>query len=321
MNLAVLGAGYIVPEFLEAVRSVSAFEVTEIFGREQSREKVTNFAESRRIEKTCFDYDELLDDESIDVVYVALPNNLHYEYAKKALQHGKHAIVEKPFTATYNEAEDLIKTAQENHVMVFEAISNIYTPNYLETKDLVPDLGDIKLIQVNFSQFSHRYDQFKAGAMFPVFDPKQCGGALMDLNVYNIHFVTGIFGMPDNIYYYPNMERGIDTSGVLIMEYPSFVCSCIGAKDCMAPFSVTIQGDKGCIYSTDAANVYNSFYYKLNGGIAEEYSLNRGRHRLYYELRAFADMILKDDREKAQETDKQTLTVMQVLDEAKKSVR
>ena len=52
----------------------------------------------------------------------------------------------------------------------------------------------------------------------PAFDPAFSGGALMDINIYNIHYVVGLFGKPKNIEYYPNIERGIDTSGVLIIR-------------------------------------------------------------------------------------------------------
>ncbi len=320
MNVAVLGYGQIVPEFLEAVRSVSVLEPCVLFGREASRERVEKFAACYRIDRVSFDYDELLADKTIDVVYVALPNDLHYEYAKKALESGKHVIVEKPFAATCTEAKDLVETARANNVIVFEAITNQYFPNYEETKDLIGELGEIRVAFLNFSQYSHRYDSFKAGGYHPVFDPEKYGGALMDLNVYNIHFVTGIFGKPADVHYYANMVRGIDTSGVLIMEYPSFIAVCVGAKDCAAPLAVNIQGDKGCLFSNESSSIYSSFSVKLNGETAEEYALNRGRHRMYYELRTFADMVLADDLSKARACNEQSLTVMEILDEARRQV-
>ena len=84
--------------------------------------------------------------------------------------------------------------------------------------------------------------------MPPVFDPACCGGALMDLNLYNVHFVVGLFGEPMSVSYHPNLYRnGIDTSGILLLEYPDFLCQCTGAKDCAAPGSVQLVGDKGRI--------------------------------------------------------------------------
>ena len=73
----------------------------------------------------------------------------------------------------------------------------------------------------------------------------------MDLGIYNINFVTGLFGMPKGVSYYPNMKKGVDTSGVLVLDYGKFKVNAICAKDCKAPLLVCIQGDKGYIRSDD----------------------------------------------------------------------
>lgn len=318
MKTAILGAGTIIPGFLEAVKEVDALEVYAIFGREGSLAKLTAFQEKYGIPKIYCDYDALLADEEVEVVYVALPNHLHCAYAKKAAEHGKHVIVEKPFTSTYAEAVELLDTARKNHVIVFEAISNQYTPNYRKTKELVREVGDVKIVQLNYSQYSRRYDLFKEGTVLPVFDPRQSGGALMDLNVYNIHYVVGIFGKPAAVRYIANVERGIDTSGILTMEYPSFQCVCIAAKDCKAPLSINIQGDKGYIHSDDPANVYGKFLFGYNSGETKEYSLNENRPRLYHELDAFAKLALEGNCEQADAYGRHTLQVMAVLDEARR---
>ena len=89
----------------------------------------------------------------------------------------------------------------------------------------------------------------------PVFDPAYCGGALMDLNIYNIYFVVGIFGDPKAVHYYPNRHaNGIDTSGILILEYPNFVCQCTAAKDSSAHNSAQIIGTEGSILIEPGSN-------------------------------------------------------------------
>ncbi len=318
MNIAILGAGNVVSEFLNAIQSVPEFHVAEILGREQSREKVTRLAEKYGIGKVCFQYEEILSDPGIDIVYVALPNHLHYKFAIQALQKGKHVIVEKPFAGTYKEAYDLVETARANHVFVFEAVTNLYLPTYLETKKLLPRLGDIRIVQMNFSQYSHRYDDFKAGRIPPVFDPEKYGGALMDINVYNIHLAVGLFGRPKAVHYYANLEHSIDTSGILILEYPSFICSLTGAKDCTGQNQVLIEGEQGEIYCPGPSNTYASFTYQVQGCSPQEVSCEQGRHRMYYELAAFARQILGSDFEAAGRDNDQTLLVMEILDEARR---
>ncbi|MFT4004505.1 MAG: Gfo/Idh/MocA family oxidoreductase [Lacrimispora sp.] len=319
MNIGIIGAGLIVPDFLEACRDISSITVRSICARERNLEKMNQLSEKYGIEKIFTDYEDLLNDD-VDGIYVAVPNHLHYQFAKEALKHKKHVILEKPFTSSYDQARDLVETAEENHVILFEAISNQYLPNYEKVKELLPELGGIKIAHLNFSQYSRRYDLFKEGTILPVFDPEKSGGALMDLNVYNIHFLLGLFGKPDRVTYIANIERGIDTSGILTLEYPGFQCAAIGAKDCKAPAEVSIQGDKGCIYANTPSSLFESFTFLGNDGREQEYALNEGKSRMYFELKYFAGMVERQDFEEAGKRIRQTLDVMEILDAGRKQV-
>lgn len=320
MKVAVLGVGTIVPDFLEAAEKIDELEIYALFGRVSSISKMKALQEEYKIPKIYYDFEELLADENIDVIYVALPNHLHFSYAKKALQHKKHVIVEKPFASTYAQAMVLFDTARKQEVMIFEAISNQYMPNYKKTQELVKKIGDVKIVQLNYSQYSSRYDLFKKGIVHPVFDPEKSGGALMDINVYNIHYIVGLFGTPDRIRYSANIERGVDTSGILVLEYQGFQCVCIGAKDCKAPVSISVQGDKGYIHSNDASNRYENFYFSYNHGEPERFALNDGMPRLYYELRTFVDMVISEDWDELARFNRHTLDVMEILDGARQQV-
>lgn len=237
-----------------------------------------------------------------------------------ALEMGKSVICEKPFCSNLAEAEELTSIALEKKLYLFEAISNQYFPNYQKVRELLPKLGDLKVVEMNYSQYSRRYDSFKQGEILPVFDPKKSGGALMDLNVYNIHFVLGLFGEPESVQYYANIEREIDTSGVLVMKYPSFICTCIAAKDCKAPLCINIQGDCGYIHSDSAANIFDSFQYGDNSGNVEAFSLNVIEERLYYEQKAFVDMVIHEDFHANETYMKHSLLVQRILDEARTQV-
>lgn len=293
MKIGIIGAGTIVPDFLLASSYIKKIEIKGICGVLNDKTKMENLSKSFKIPKIYFNYDEMLNDDEIDTIYVAVPNILHYSFSLKALEKGKNVICEKPFVVKENEAIQLKETAIKHGLFLFEAISNLYYPNYLKVKELINKLGKIKIVQINYSQYSRRYEQFKNGVILPVFDPKKAGGALMDLNVYNIHFVTGLFGIPKDIMYYANIEKGIDTSGVLMLEYEGMQCVCIAAKDCKAPLSINIQGDEGYIHSESAANYFVEFEYGDNLGNKEKYTLNSKPfdERLYYELKEFCNIL------------------------------
>lgn len=156
------------------------------------------------------DYQEMLNDD-IDTIYVALPNFLHHRFAKKALENGKHVIIEKPITANLNELKELISIAKQNDLLIIEAMNIHYLPAYLALKDTISKIGTPKIISFNYSQYSFRYNVFQEGHILPAFDYHKAGGALMDLNVYNIHGIVGLFGKPKRIHYLANIEKGIDT--------------------------------------------------------------------------------------------------------------
>ena len=317
MRVGIAGAGMIVPTFLDAAALVKEMEIYAIFARKEEVRK--EFCGKYQIPVGYDSYEKLLSDSRVDVIYVALPNNLHFSFAKEALLAGKHVILEKPFTVTYEEAKEIAAIAREKKLYLFEAITTQYNPNYHKMKELLPRLGDIKLVALNFSQYSSRYDNFKKGIISPSFAPNNAGGALMDLNIYNIHFVAGLFGKPLKVRYCSNMERDVDTSGILVMEYPDFQAVCIAAKDCGAPLSVSVQGNKGFIHSDYASSILAEFSFQENKCEPEHYHLADSPQRLFYELQTFAEYYEDKDWEAFDKRLSHSLMVMEILDQARDS--
>ena len=315
MRIGIVGAGMTVPWFLEAAKLIPEMEVRALYVRKE--EKRQELCEKYQVPVAYDSYEKLLADASIDVLYLPVPNHLHYSFAKQALDAGKHVILEKPFTVTYAEAKELADLARAQGLILFEAITNQYNPNYDKVRELLPGVGDVKIVQLNYSQYSSRYEAFKQGQIAPVFDPKKAGGALMDLNVYNIHFVAGLFGEPKAVHYYPNMEKGVDTSGILVLEYPTFQCVCIAAKDCGAPLSVNIEGDKGCIFSHSNSGRFEEFHYQENKQEPVHYELARRDCIFVEELQAFTDYYVGNDRVELEKRLEHSLLVMKILDAAR----
>lgn len=316
MKVGIVGAGTIVPSFLEAARKVSGIKVTAICSRPGSREKAEDLAKRYGIPEVYASFDEMLSKASVDTVYVAVPNTLHYELSKRSLLSNKNVILEKPFVAYKEEAVELSELAKTRKLYLFEAITNQYFPNYLKVKELVSKIGELKLVQINYSQYSSRYKNFKNGVIHPVFDPAKAGGALMDLNVYNIHFAVGLFGRPKRVHYYPNMERGIDTSGILVLEYEKMQCVCVAAKDSRSKLTLNIQGDQGYIWSDAATNSFERFFFVDSEGNEEKFALNTVPERLYYELSAFSEIIRNDDYDEMCRRLENTIAVVEVLEKA-----
>ncbi len=177
MNIGILGSGKIVEDLMQTQETLP-FEKKYLLSSGRNPEKTQTFSEKYNFDGVYTDYDELLKSD-IDTIYVALPNHLHYTFAKKAIEAGKHVIIEKPITSNIYELNDLKHMAAKYNVMLFEAMTIHYHPAYLELKKHITDIGNIKIAALNYSQYSSRYDAFKEGTILPAFDYHKSGGALM----------------------------------------------------------------------------------------------------------------------------------------------
>ena len=331
MNLGIVGTGKIVADALYAMQPIKEIKIRSIFARPRSLKKGEDFARKYDIPSVFTDYDEMLEMEDIDTVYIGLINTVHYEYAKKALEKEKNVILEKPFVGTYSEAEELIELAQKKGCFIFEAITVLHNDVIRKMKEALPKLGSIRMMMANFSQYSSRYDRYLSGDVDYSFNPEFMGGALRDINVYNIHYAAELFGRPKKVSYHPNRGfNGVDTSGTLIMEYDGFSAVCTGAKDSDSPCFVTIQGEKGYIRIDGKPNVAPNLTIVTvdNSGEPvkdaagamtrktkiENYVPEETHHRMTREFIDFARIIDEKDYIEAERYARETLDVMSVIE-------
>lgn len=293
MKVGTVGTGFIVEWFLTSVEKVEGATCIAIYSRKE--ETGNALANKFQVSKVYTNYQEMLEDKEIDTIYVASPNSLHYRYTLEALQAGKHVICEKPFTSTLTELKHLIEIAKEKQLFLFEAIVTRHMPNFQIIKDHLADLGKIKMVQCNFSQYSSRYNQFLNGENPNVFNPKFSGGALMDLNIYNLHFTMGLFGTPNNTTYFPNIaDNGIDTSGVLVLDYQDFKSICVACKDSSSDYLAVIQGEKGYLNITGPTSLVSNVSLCI-GTETKNIGIEEVTPGLYYEVKDFVSMMHQQD--------------------------
>ncbi|WP_278965797.1 Gfo/Idh/MocA family protein [Lactobacillus apis] len=320
MKLGIIGSGKIVHDFLTTADKIADLELAAISTTPRSKQIAQDLAEQYQIAEVFSDNDELYCDPNVDTVYVAVPNSLHYGVVKQAILNGKNVICEKPYVATVAEAKELKKLADEYHVIIVEAITNIHLENYLAIKRALSKIAPIHIASLNYTQYSSRYDDFLEGKIAPVFDPAKDGGTLMDLNIYNIHLAVGLFGKPEAVQYYPVMQKGIDTSGILNLTYPEMQASLIASKDCYTTPRSFIEGEKGSIFFDGSTGVIDRFSIELRNGDTDSFEFNHYKHRMASEFNDFVKIIDNHDTKTANELYDHSITVMNVLAQAKKSV-
>jgi len=317
MKVGTIGTGFIVDTFLSALKDIDGAEHVAMYSRKEATAK--SLVEKYQVETVYTDLEKLYADPTIDFIYVASPNSLHYEHTYRALENGKHVICEKPFTSTVREIESLIEVSRKNKRMLFEGITTIHLPNYQLIKQHVGKLGELKLVQCNYSQYSSRYDALLMGETPNVFNLEFSGGALADINIYNVHFVLNLFGTPQSVNYVANKHpNGIDTSGVLVMKYSNFIAECVGAKDTRSMNFVLIQGENGYLHVENGANGCQNVILHLKD---KEVQLNNQiiNNPLYYELLVFKEIFDHKDFERCNQLLDYSHSVMALYEQARKT--
>ena len=315
MNLCAIGTSAITKSMLAEFQRSDVLHVTSIYSRKEETGRA--MAAQFGLERVYTDFDAMLADPAIDMVYVASPNSIHYGQTKAALLAGKHVICEKPFAPTVAEADELIALAKEKHLLLFEAITTAHHPHYGFVKENLPKLGKLKMVTAVFCQFSSRYPALLAGKPSPVLDHAFAGGALMDINLYNIHFVVGLFGAPKSVRYFPNChDTGVDTSGMLVLEYDGFLCQCIGAKDSAARNGVQLIGEDGYMEITPSSSNCQTVELNLRG--QDSIKVHLPENPWYHEVQDLGRLVAAGDYDSCYKALETTHNVVEVLEKARK---
>ncbi len=262
----VMGTAYIFER--DMARGMSLAEncsMTAVAGR--NREKAEEFREKYGFERAYGSYEELLEDEEIEAVYIPLPNTMHYEWTIKALKSGKHVLCEKPLAPGAGQAREMFQAAGENHVFLMEAFAYQHSPYIKEIKRAIEEgeIGEVRYLEAALitSDYDHSNIRMRKETL---------GGCTYDLGVYALSFIQRMTGVvPTDIHAAAAFSReGIDTYTTAVLEYAD------GSKahmDCgmvleteknSALDRFQIHGSKGCIVSGEFGfNAPGTLSYRL----------------------------------------------------------
>ncbi|WP_406246028.1 Gfo/Idh/MocA family protein [Microbacterium sp. M] len=213
LRWGILATGGIAASFAADLRT-EGLDLVAVGSRSQA--SADAFAARFDIPRAHGSYEALAADPDVDIIYVATPHPMHHADARLALEHGKHALVEKAFTVTRAEAEDLQSLAAERGLLVMEAMWTRYLPHMIRIRELIADgaLGEIRAVTADHTQLitsdpAHRLNALELG-----------GGALLDLGIYPISFIWDILGAPTAIKAVARLgETGADAEVATVMTH------------------------------------------------------------------------------------------------------
>ena len=181
LQWGIVGLGGIAHDFAENFDQTTS-KLTACVSR--ALEKAEKFAQQYNLPKAYGSYEELLADEDISIVYIAVPNRQHHQHIMAALAAGKHVLCEKAITMNVTELQEAVELAEQKHLILAEAMTIFNMPLYHELHALMDSgrLGKLKMIQAPFGSFK---DPDPTNRFF---NPELAGGALLDIGTYAVSF-------------------------------------------------------------------------------------------------------------------------------------
>ncbi len=316
VRLGIAGTGRISDWIMEAIAKTPSCKAAAVYSRNADTAK--SFADKYGVGLRFDDYGAFINSEAIDAVYIGSPNALHYRQTMRALDSGKHVLCEKILALNEKQALNMQKRAAENGLVLLEAIRPVFDPSLQLIKDNLPRLGPIRRAVFEFCQYSSKYDRFKKGEYFGIFDHTLGNAALFDLGIYCAHCCLSLFGAPKCAHgassFLPN---GTEASGSVLLEYENMQAELVYSKVTQSAFPSIIQGEEGTL-AFDTLNQFSYVTLHHREGLKEDLPVRALPKDLnmIYELEAFARCIRKE--QSATPYIAQSIAALRVFDEVRK---
>ena len=289
INWGVLGyAGiarkHVLPAMLKTSNSV-AYAIAS-----RSDKKLKDAVSAFGFKKTYHTYDELLDDDAVQAVYIPLPNAMHKEWVIKAARKGKHVLCEKPLALHEDDVKEMMSVAKDCNVKLMEAFMYRFTPRTAKVIELLESgvIGKIGQINSNYSFYLENYDDIRMNRDLG-------GGSLHDVGCYPVNFISMVMNdYPVSIAAQAIEKQGVDVALSASLKYKSGVLATVNCSFLGDSVELTeITGSTGTLVIRDTFYDSDLPILLYRGEEETVYSIP-SCDRYQKELEAFSDCILND---------------------------
>lgn len=239
---AIVGTGAIASSFAADVRHVPGAELAAVCSRQADTAEA--FARTFGAARCFASIEDLAIAADIDVVYIATPNDAHFEQAQHLIAVGKNLLVEKPLVSTVDEAVHLQRLASENGVFLMEALWTVFLPAIGELRDLLASglIGTVRGVDAGLS-YRRPFDPKSR-----FFSPERGGGSMLDLGIYPLALALNLFGEPRSFDgWWKAAPSGVDLSAGFVLAYDGFSASLSCGFDHNGTNRFVIHGTKGTL--------------------------------------------------------------------------
>lgn len=238
-RVGIVGSGRIANRFIPEAKVVNGVEVVSVY--DPNKENADTFANKHNLKAYSDGYLQFLAD--VDAVYVASPHLTHYQYAKEALETGKHVLCEIPFTLSASQAKELYDYADAHNLVLLEASKTAYCPAFCHITTLVKSgvIGDVVDVKASLSKMVQ--------APTRELDATQAGGAMNEHSPLTLMSVIKILGKDyTKVDFYSKIENDVDVYTKINLCYPHATASVTLGIGVKTEGNLIISGTKGYIY-------------------------------------------------------------------------
>ena len=239
VDVGIIGTGRIAPRFVSEARYVSGINISCAYNPVPESGKA--FQRKCDIECETKNLDAFL--ERIEAVYIASPNETHYDYAKKALQCGKHVLCEKPVAFTRRQTEELYELAEEKDKVLLEGIKTAYCPGFQHLIDvaLSGSIGEIRDVEACFTRLADDAARERTDAKY--------GGSFLEFGYYSLLPIIKLFGVSYDSFQIDSItgKGGIDLYTKVQIRYPDSMATAKMGVGVKSEGELVIAGTDGYI--------------------------------------------------------------------------
>ena len=291
IKLGIIGSNFVTDWLCESVLKTEGITLHAMYSRSQQRGR--EFAQKYGIEYVFTDLDAFYSSD-IDAVYIASPNFFHAYQAIRAMEKGKHVLVEKPAALSKTEFDLMTACAEKNGVVLLEAMRPAHDDALEVIRSSLSDIGTIRRAVFEFCQYSSRYNAFRSGEILNAFDPALGNAAVMDIGVYAIAVCVSLFGLPKQITSRSvKLHNGFEGMGTSLLDYDTHQAEIVYSKitDSVNPSVITGEDGSLKIGKLSTLDSLEKCIRKKPGEIIFSGRETPGAGNMIYEVRDFVDMI------------------------------
>ncbi len=314
VKVAIMGTGKIagiMAETLKNMRGVTCYAVGS-----RTQERANSFASKYGIKKAYGSYEELVADPKVNIVYVATPHSEHFNNVKLALANGKHVLCEKAFMLNEQQARTIFKFAEEQQLLVAEAMWTRYMPMRAKLMEVLSSnvIGEPTMLTANLGYNISGKDR--------IIKPELGGGALLDLGVYVLNFASMVFGddVTDIVSMCTFNNLGMDLHDSITLRYRNGKMAVLNASALsVSDRRGVIYGSKGYIVVDNINNFEGITVYDSNHTKVAYYKRPKQKTGYEYEVDACIKAINEKWIECPEMPHEESLKMLNMMDFIRKS--